>query len=76
VGLIVMPAIIFAVAALFSSMKDRSSARLDELSANAGDTAAAAASDTDAATNKDEKNAASARAGFYRARQRQRQDAR
>jgi hypothetical protein len=49
-----MLAIIFVIAALFSSMKGRSAARLGELSAHAGDMAATAASDTDPATNKDE----------------------
>src|SRR5580704_10813504 len=63
VGLIVIPSIILAMAALFSSMKG-SSVRLGELSAHAGNTAATAASDTDPATSKDEKMPRTLAQGF------------
>src|SRR5580704_5414734 len=47
-----MLAIIFVIAALVSSMKGRSSMRLGEPSAHAGNTATTAASDTDPASSK------------------------
>jgi hypothetical protein len=52
------------MAALFSSMKGRSSVRLCELSAHAGNAAATAASDTDPATSKDEKMPRALAQGF------------
>jgi hypothetical protein len=64
VGLIVIWSIILAMAALFSSMKGRSSVTPGELSAHAGNTAATAASDTDPATTKDEKMPRALAQGF------------